>query len=112
MFSEKALTNRTRKMVYSYISRHPGVSFGTIMGVLDLTEGTLRYHLNYLERGDKILSESKGKHRYYYHSDRRPTFPTFLLLSYQTIPTLPRGSEGGQGQTAILVVKPQVQKPS
>ena len=57
-------------MVYSYISRHPGVSFGTIMGVLDLTEGTLRYHLNYLERGDKILSRSKGKHRCYYTTQR------------------------------------------
>jgi predicted transcriptional regulator len=48
---------------------HPGVSFGTIRSVLELTEGTLRYHLNYLERCKKILSRSKGKHRCYYSNE-------------------------------------------
>ena len=70
MQSETTLDNKTRKMVYNYISRHPGVTFSTIMGVLELTEGTLRYHLNYLERCRKILSTSKGKHRCYYSKDR------------------------------------------
>jgi predicted transcriptional regulator len=70
MHSEKALNNRTRKMVYNYISKHPGVSFGSIMDVLDLTESTLRYHLNYLERENKILSNFRGKHRSYYSNQR------------------------------------------
>jgi predicted transcriptional regulator len=66
MSLENVLGHKTRRVVYNYISKHPGVSFGTIMGILDLTEGTLRYHLNYLERGKKILSKSEGKHRCYY----------------------------------------------
>ncbi len=66
MSFENVLGHKTRRVVYNYISKHPGVSFGTIMGVLDLTEGTLRYHLNYLERGKKIQSKSKGKYRCYY----------------------------------------------
>ena len=74
MHSEKALDNRTRKMVYNYISKHPGVSFGSIMNVLDLTEGTLRYHLGYLERENKILSNLKGKHKCYYSNQRGKSY--------------------------------------
>ncbi len=66
MSADRTLGHRTRKMVYSYISAHPGVTFSTIMDVLDLSEGTLRYHLNYLKRGDKILARTRGKHRCFY----------------------------------------------
>ncbi|WP_455392450.1 hypothetical protein [[Eubacterium] cellulosolvens] len=86
MHAENPLEHKTRRMVYNYISMHPGVSFTTIMGVLGLTEGTLRYHLNYLERGKKILSKAKGKYRCYYSNERKKAdikpFPSF---DFQTL---------------------------
>ena len=42
MYSDKGeLDNKTRKVIYNYISDHPGVSFGNIKKVLDLKKSTL-----------------------------------------------------------------------
>lgn len=66
MSPEDILEHKTRKVVYNYITAQPGVSFGTIRSVFVLAEGTLRYHLNYLEKHGKVKSEMKGSHRCYY----------------------------------------------
>lgn len=58
--------NRTRKMIFNHISTHPGVSFSIIKKVFDLTESTLRYHLNYLESHKEIKSNIVGKNKCYY----------------------------------------------
>jgi len=70
MSSEDVLGHRTRKVVYNYISNHPGAAFGTIKGMFDLAEGTLRYHLQYLERHKIIYSQSMGNYRCYYPTDK------------------------------------------
>lgn len=63
---EDALAHDTRKMIYNHITAYPGVSFGILKNVFSLNESTLRYHLNYLERAEKIkLSLEKGKRIYY-----------------------------------------------
>lgn len=60
------LDNEIRKMIYNHIIAYPGVSYFTLKKVFDLADGTLRYHLNYLERSEKIsFGLEKGK-RYYY----------------------------------------------
>ena len=63
---EVALENQIRKTIYSHIVEYPGVSFSTLKRVYDLNDGTLRYHLNYLERAQKIASKlENGKLHYY-----------------------------------------------
>ena len=45
---------------------HPGVSFLVLKSVLKLNDSTLRYHLNYLERSEKISFGLEEGRRYYY----------------------------------------------
>lgn len=62
------LEHDTRRMIYNHILQNPGVSFNILKKVFKLNDSTLRYHLNYLERNEKIaFSQERGK-RYYYPS--------------------------------------------
>jgi DNA-binding MarR family transcriptional regulator len=58
-----------RRKITSYIRMHPGTSFKTIKTIFNLSDGTLRYHLRYLEKKDKIRSED----------NRRIYFPTGFI---------------------------------
>ena len=69
---ESALTNETRRLIYSHIMANPGVSFIVLKSVFKLNESTLRYHLNYLEKSEKIsFSLEKGRRYYYPHHGER-----------------------------------------
>ena len=46
--------NYIRKLIHSHIVEYPGVSFSTLKKFYDLNDSTLRYHLNYLERAQRI----------------------------------------------------------
>jgi len=61
-----ALENQIRKMIYTHIVEYPGVSFSKLKRFYDLNDGTLRYHLNYLERDEKITSKIKSGKLHYY----------------------------------------------
>jgi predicted transcriptional regulator len=64
--SEVALENKIRKMIFTHILEYPGASFSTLKRIYDLNESTLRYHLSYLERAEKITSQIEtGKLHYY-----------------------------------------------
>lgn len=49
--------NQTRAMVHKHIQAYPGVSYIVLKNVYNLTDGTLRYHLTYLERKDEITEK-------------------------------------------------------
>ena len=66
MTDDEALRHRTRKLVFNYVSAHPGSSFATIREVFDLTKGTLDYHLHYFERHGLLRSASQGRQKLYY----------------------------------------------
>jgi predicted transcriptional regulator len=68
---EEALEHETRRMIYNHIISHPGVSYKVLKTVFSLTDGTLRYHLDYLERAEKIsFGLEAGKRLYYpFHSE-------------------------------------------
>ena len=55
-----------RKMIYTHILTYPGVSYITIKDIFDLPDGTLRYHLEYLEKADRILTDKENGNRCYY----------------------------------------------
>lgn len=65
---EGALENRDRKMIYNYISSHPGSTFSEIQQIFIMNSSTLKYHLNYLERAKEIYSKREGRTRCYYSS--------------------------------------------
>jgi len=56
----------TRKVLYQFIVENPGASFQLILKILKIPEGTLRYHLQQLDRSNKIIKEKKGKNLFYY----------------------------------------------
>jgi predicted transcriptional regulator len=67
---DKALEHDTRRMIYQHIIAHPGVSYLVLKNVFNLSDGTLRYHLNYLVKAEKIkFGLEKGKRLYYPHPD-------------------------------------------
>ena len=67
---EIALENQIRKMLYKHISQYPGVSFSTLKRFYELNDSTLRYHLKYLERAEKISSQLKEGILHYYLFNR------------------------------------------
>lgn len=56
--------NEIRPKLAKYIKIHPGTSFKTIKTIFGLSDGTLRYHLRYLEKKDQIKSD-ENKRIYY-----------------------------------------------
>jgi predicted transcriptional regulator len=64
--SQGALDHRSRKLIYNFISTHPGSSFKVIKDFFDMNKSTLSYHLKYLERNKKVISKREGRHRCYY----------------------------------------------
>jgi predicted transcriptional regulator len=59
--SRKRSNNGFRPKIVNYIQVHPGASFKTIKMIFDMNEGTLRYHLKYLEKNGQIKSDPKKR---------------------------------------------------
>ena len=55
-----------RGQIYGYLVVHPGDNYTTIKKNLDLTNGTLTYHLVVLEREGFVKSQLRGTRRFYY----------------------------------------------
>lgn len=58
--------HETRKMIYNHILTYPGVSYNILKNIFNLTDGTLRYHLEYMEKAERILSNVENGKRCYY----------------------------------------------
>jgi len=56
----------TRKMIYTHILTYPGVSYKILRNIFNLNDGTLRYHLEYLEKAERILPDLENGNRCYY----------------------------------------------
>jgi predicted transcriptional regulator len=91
--SELILENDTRRLIYNHITTNPGVSFIVLKNIFNLNESTLRYHLDYLEKNNKIIfGFESGKRNYYPHFDKinelkdpenTNSFQTAKLTDYQ-----------------------------
>ncbi|MGA1822599.1 MAG: hypothetical protein ACMUIG_08725, partial [Thermoplasmatota archaeon] len=69
MRGEREKENRTRDMVHNYVKTHPGASMPDMMRILQIPEGTLRYHLDYLVRKEKIDTAIRGSRRCYFPAE-------------------------------------------
>jgi predicted transcriptional regulator len=63
---DKAMTHKTRVLIHKYISAHPGISISHLSSIFDLNYSTLKYHLAYLEKNNKIVSKKTGRNRSFY----------------------------------------------
>ena len=68
MKKSEDMDHDTRDSLLDRISETPGISFGDLKRALDINEGTLRYHLRYLERKELIYSRKRGRKRLYFTS--------------------------------------------
>jgi predicted transcriptional regulator len=66
MFDNGNKEHQTRNRLLDRIENEPGVSFTTLKKSLDMNDGTLRYHLSYLERKGFLRSRKEGKKRVYF----------------------------------------------
>jgi predicted transcriptional regulator len=61
-----SIDHDTRRLIISYITANPGISFVTLLKMLNLNRSTLRYHLEQLQRADEINSRVEHGKRCYY----------------------------------------------
>ncbi|MGA1820215.1 MAG: hypothetical protein ACMUHU_04310 [Thermoplasmatota archaeon] len=62
--------NETRRSIYKHIINYPGVPFTVLKEIFGIPEGTLRYHLRYLERKKQVRSRLENGRRCYYSAER------------------------------------------
>ena len=76
-------------MIYNHILVYPGVSYNVLKQIFELTDGGLRYHLDYLERTEKINSGVERGNRCYYpnhHPVNLPNHSSEFSESHQLNP--------------------------
>jgi predicted transcriptional regulator len=87
---DEVLENKIRRMIFNLIAQYPGVSLNTIKDIFELTESGVRYHLNYLEKNNKISSSTeRGSKCFFPHptSVHIPKSTQSILESQKLSPT-------------------------
>jgi predicted transcriptional regulator len=65
MLNAEDLEGNTRK-VFAFIQENPGCHLRRIKRELNISMGTAQYHLNKLERANRVVSQRRGLHRHYF----------------------------------------------
>jgi predicted transcriptional regulator len=60
-----------RGQIYGYLTANPGEHYNSIKRALSMTNGSLTYHLEVMERNDIIKSKTMGKYKRFYPADVR-----------------------------------------
>ena len=66
---EEALDLKTRRSIYHFVYRYPGLHFRELCRKLHIPRSTLSYHLKYLEKRGLLITKSEGKYTCYYVSN-------------------------------------------
>jgi len=66
---KNALELESRQILYHTILKYPGLHFRELVRKIGSSEGTVRYHLNYLERRNLIIEKSDGGYVRYFVND-------------------------------------------
>ncbi len=90
MFRKKdILSLKTRRELYAFLDKNPGLNFREISRRLNIPRSTVRYHLNYLKKHELIETKSEGQYKNYYTKDKVGTYDKSILqLLRQEIPCL------------------------
>ena len=73
-----------RKLIFDYVSDNPGSHLRKIARDLDVRLGTLRYHLDYLEKKGLIVSQKQNNLKMYFVSGKlKPQEKTLTQLLQQ-----------------------------
>jgi len=72
---DSVLENKIRRIIFNHILKYPGVSFNTLKDIYELNDSSLRYHLYYLEKNNKISSGLESGNRCYYPHPASITVP-------------------------------------
>ena len=87
MQNEKIFEVKTRKHIYTHISRNPGLHFRELVRLLNIPGSTLSYHLKYLEKKCIILRElENGYSRYYVSKKIGKNDKKLLNILRETVP--------------------------
>ncbi|MCK4364807.1 MAG: ArsR family transcriptional regulator [Thermoplasmatales archaeon] len=66
MKKEGIIKLKTRKLIYNYILKHPGLHFRELSRELKIPKSTLDYHLSFLKKLELIKVKSNGRYNRYY----------------------------------------------
>lgn len=57
---DQALEHPRRKQIFEYIQQHPGANFREVARNTNIAAGTVRHHLNVLERSELVVEHAHG----------------------------------------------------
>lgn len=60
----------TRRQIYHFILKYPGIHLRNLFRRLDLSESTIRHHVDYLKKRGLILKESKSGYSRFFVSNK------------------------------------------
>lgn len=60
----------TRRIIYNYILKHPGLHLRALVRELRSPKTTMNYHLNYLEKHEMVVGKTEKGYRRYYISQK------------------------------------------
>lgn len=67
--TDRELDLESRRAIYQYVATNPGVHFRGLLESLDYAQGTVQYHLRWLETQGLIEESDDGKFTRYYPAD-------------------------------------------
>jgi DNA-binding transcriptional ArsR family regulator len=103
--NKKILKIKNREKIFNFIDKYPGVHLRMIFSKLDMSDGTIRYHINYLIRKKLIFNYKKDGYTRYYvnktdniknksiisflrNKNTRAIIVTFYLLNCASLTTI------------------------
>jgi len=66
MLKKKKSDLETRNRIYYFIYKHPGLHLREIFRKLDLSEGTIRYHITYLTKSNLVTKKIEDRYTRFY----------------------------------------------
>jgi predicted transcriptional regulator len=75
------LENQDRTRIYSAICASPGIYFRELERTSDINRGTLTYHLELLERANKIVSVTNSGYTHYFQNNGKFSARERMILS-------------------------------
>lgn len=60
----------TRKTIYNYISKNPGLHLNELSRKLNIPVSTVNYHINYLKKLDIIIARPNGRYVRYFVTEK------------------------------------------